>query len=221
MEVPPSLEKRIDEDKGLAKTRKYVLVVSLILLGLLFSGAKVTEANTFILKLSFSNSEGIADLLLLSLAYLMVRYHSNAAKYHLEIHQDWTNRLLKMTYFYNVCEHTDGETGFVVEIAPEYAGYNDEEFRHDKYTYLEVKFRANWFLNSMFQYDLHTSNGHVQNKKIYLFQITKLKKSFVALWLVVKCWFDAQVRYRESLNIHAPYLIFFVTAFSAIINKLF
>jgi hypothetical protein len=218
---PSELSQRIEEDKALATSRKYVLVVSLILLGLLFSGAKVTEANTFILKLTFTNSEGIFNLLLLSLVYLVIRYHSNAAKYHKEIHKDWTGRLLNQRFFYNVCEQSDDQNGYIVDIAPEYAGYNDESFRHEEHVNLEVKFKSNWFLNSQIQYDLHNAHAQVQDEKVYIFQLRLFGKSLKALWLVFKCWFDAQIRYRESLEIYAPYLIFFITVFSSIMSNLF
>jgi hypothetical protein len=48
------LLEQIDIDQGLASKRKTLTIVSLIMLAMQFSGAKVVEANTFILKLSFS-----------------------------------------------------------------------------------------------------------------------------------------------------------------------
>lgn len=214
------LSLKIEADIGLARSRKYLMFVSLILLALTFSGAKIAEANTFLFKLTFTNSEGIIDLLLLSIGFLVIRYYSNAAKYHKAIYDDWTSRLLKQEYFYSVCEHSDGETGYLVDIAPQYAGYNDESFRHDEDCLsVKVKFHANWFINAQFQYDLFSRHGHMQDKKVYLFKFSMFFASIKALWLVLNQWFDAQVRYSESLDIFAPYLIFFITTLSVLLNK--
>jgi len=214
------LSQKIEADTGLAKSRKYLMFVSLILLALTFSGAKVAEANTFLFKLTFTNSEGIIDLLLLSIAFLVIRYYSNAAKYHKAIYVDWTTRLLKHEYFYSYCEHSDGESGYLVEIAPEYAGYNDEGFRYESdHQSRKVTFHANWFINAQLQYDLFNEHGHMQDKKIYLFKLSMLFNSLKSLWLVLKFWVEAQIRYRESLDIYAPYMIFFITTVSVLLNK--
>jgi hypothetical protein len=214
------LSQKIEADTGLAKSRKYLMFVSLLLLALTFSGAKIAEANTFLFKLTFTNSEGIIDLLLLSIAFLVVRYYSNASKYHKAIYDDWTSRLLKEEYFYSICEHSDGQSGYMVEIAPKYAGYNDESFRYeDEHKSIKVTFHANWFINAQFQYDLFDRHGHMQDQKVYLFKFSMFFASLKALWLVLNYWTDAQVRYRESLDIFAPYLIFFITTLSVLLNK--
>jgi hypothetical protein len=214
------ISQKIEDDTGLAKSRKYLMFVSLILLALTFSGTKITEANTFLFKLTFTNSEGIVDLLLLSIAFLVIRYYSNAAKYHKAIYDDWTSRLLKDEFFYFICEHSYAQSGYMVDIAPKYAGYNDESFRHDEdCPYIKVKFHANWFINAQFQYYLLNRNGHMQDQKIYLFRFSMFLASLKALWLVLNHWIDAQVRYRESLDIFAPYLIFFITTSSVLLNK--
>lgn len=214
------LSQKIEVDTGLAKSRKYLMFVSLILLALTFSGAKIVEANTFLFKLTFTNSEGIIDLLLLSIAFLVICYHSHASKYHKAIYNDWTYRLLKDEYFYSVCEHSDGESGYIVDIAPQYAGYNDESFRYeDEHQSRKVTFHANWFINAQFQYDLFNRDGHMQDQKVYLFKLSMFFASLKSLWLVLNYWIDAQIRYRESLDIFAPYLIFFITTLSVLLNK--
>ena len=73
------LKKRIDSDTGLRAKRKYLTIVALLMLGIQFSGAKLEEANTFILKFSFSHQNGIAFLLLMSILFLLVRYYNYAA----------------------------------------------------------------------------------------------------------------------------------------------
>ena len=68
----PTITELIDQDEGLKSKRKLLTVTSLILLVLTFSGAKVEEANTFILKLKFDNQSGIAILLILAIFFLLI-----------------------------------------------------------------------------------------------------------------------------------------------------
>ncbi len=214
------LSKRIDEDLALASSRKYLIVTSLVLLALLFSGAKVTEANTFIFKLTFTNASGIADLLLLSIAFLLIKYYSNASKYHKAIYEDWTQRAIKHPFFYWVCEHSDGQSGHVVDIAPDYAGFNDHGYGYEEDEKLNWALHVNFLLNAQIQYDLFNRHGHMQDKKVYVFRLKHPIKSFRAIWVILKHWIEAQTRFRESIEIYAPYFIAFFTTTLAIVKKL-
>lgn len=204
------LSAKLDSDKGLAKSRKYLMFISLILLALVFSGATVTEANTFLFKLEFTNVGGIQNLLMLSIAFLLVRYYSNASNYHEAVYKDWTNRLLKNDSFYYVCEHSDVESGYLVDIAPDYVGFNDPSFAYDNNEHADWSFHINLLLNAQIQFDLHTQHGHVNNDRVYLFQPKHPLKSFKAFVLVFKTWLEAQSKHPESLEIYAPYFIAFL-----------
>ncbi len=217
---PSELSKKIDEDLALASSRKYLVVTSLVLLALLFSGATVTEANTFIFKLTFTKANGIADLLLLSIAFLLIKYYSNAAKYHKVIYEDWTERVVKHPFFYWVCEHSDGQSGHIVDIAPDYAGFNDQSFGYEENEKVNWKLHTNFLLNAQIQYDLFNRHGHMQDDRVYVVRLKRPIKSLQALWVIFKHWLETQTRFRESLEIYAPYFIAFFTAILAISKKL-
>jgi hypothetical protein len=217
---PSELSKRIDEDLALASSKKYLMLTSLVLLALLFSGAKVTEANTFLFKLTFTNSAGITNLLLLSIGFLLIRYYSNTSKYHKAIYDDWTQRALKQPYFFSVCEHSDGQSGYIVDIAPEYAIFNDPTSGYEEHDKLNWTLHVNLYLNAQIQYDLYNQHGHIQDKKVYIFQYLHPIKSCKAIWIIFKHWIEAQTRFRESLDIYAPYMIAFFTTICAVSTKL-
>ncbi len=80
---------KIDKDEGLKSKRRAVIVVSLILLGIYFTGASVIEANTFILKVEFTNQNGIPFALLLALFYLTIRYYAYAVSYQKTLNEMW------------------------------------------------------------------------------------------------------------------------------------
>lgn len=117
-EQPPSIAEQIDADEGLKSKRKMLVVVSLILLALLFSGAKVEEANTFILKISFDNQHGISLLLVLSVIFLLIRYHNYASKYRDLLYKLWSNRLIAHPFFLRANEDGSKLFGLIVDIAP-------------------------------------------------------------------------------------------------------
>ncbi|GAB1060094.1 hypothetical protein [Shewanella algae] len=99
----------------------------------------------------------------------------------------------------------------MVSIAPSFAGYNDEEFRMDESSTLKERFLLNWLLNAQIQYDLSYDYGSHKSERVYLVNIKHPKNSILALCVVLKHWWDAQVRYRESLDVYAPYLIAFTS----------
>jgi heme/copper-type cytochrome/quinol oxidase subunit 3 len=97
----PTITELIDADEGLKSKRKILTITSLILLALTFSGAKVEEANTFILKLKFDNQNGIAILLVLTIVFLIIRYYNYAKPYHEKLFRAWSDRMLDDGYFLN------------------------------------------------------------------------------------------------------------------------
>lgn len=219
MPDPSNLSKNISQDLALKSSRKHLVVVSVTLLALLFSGAQISEANTFLFKLTFTNTNGVADLLLLMVGFLLVKYYSNASKYHKAIYDDWTDRVLKHRIYYNICEHTSGQSGWVVNIAPDYIKFNDDLlYAEDKK--FDWTLHTNFFFNAQIQYDLHTRNGYVRDQKIHVFRFNSPIKSLNALYVIFKHWLEAQTRYRESLEIYAPYFIAFFASALAISNKL-
>lgn len=206
---PSDLSKTIHKDAPLASKRRLLVGLSMVLIAICFTGAKVSEANALLFKITFANMDGILNLLLVSTGFSLFRYYSYTSIYQQAITKEWTDKLLKHSFFYGACEHSDQEGGYMVDIAPAYAGYNDDGFRYDEESSRSTSFHTRWFLNAQIKYDLFNQHGHVQNKRVHLFSFKKPKQSIRALFVVFKCWWDAQVRYRESLDIYAPYLIAF------------
>lgn len=206
---PSDLSKTIHDDAPLASKRRLLVGLSMVLIAICFTGAKVSEANTLFFKITFANMDGILNLLLVSTGFSLFRYYSYTSIYQQAITKEWTDKLLKHSFFYGICEHSDQEGGYMVDIAPAYAGYNDDNFRHDEESSLSESFHANWFFNAQISYDLYTRDGDEKYSQVYLLNFKDPKRSIYALAIVFKCWWDAQIRFRESLDIYAPYLIAF------------
>jgi hypothetical protein len=201
------VSKAIHDDAPLANKRRLLVGLSMVLIGIFITEAKIAEANTLFFKITFANMNGILALLLVSVGFVLFRYYSYASMYQQAIEKIWTDKLLRLDFFYQVGEHTDEEAGYLVELAPEFSGYNDEEFRHDKYSSFTSSINLNLFFNAQIQYDLYTQDGHMNQEIVYVFSFKRFKKSITALRLIFQTWWESQIKHRESMDIYAPYFI--------------
>jgi hypothetical protein len=206
---PSELSKKIHGDAPMANKRRLLVGLSMILIAIFLTEAKLTEANTLFFKITFANMNGIINLLLLSIGFILVRYYSYASLYQEAITQEWSDKLVKSNFFIICCEHSGHAHGYMVDTAPGYAGYNDESFGQESES-LTVSFKPNLFFNAQIQYDLFTKNGHMNDDRVYIFNKKNMKRSIKAYREIFKCWWSAQVKFRESLDIYAPYLLAFV-----------
>lgn len=212
-----TLTQRIDADEGLKAKRKLLTVVSLILLAIAFSGAKVVEANTFIMKISFTNQNGIAYLLLLSIAFLMVRYYNYARQYHDELYKAWTERILKEPFLFSYCHESDRATGILVDKAPEKLDF--ESVRHNNHGYWDFEYKC----YGLFGREIHhlwSNDGQSDNRtSVNIFKELSFFTYFRILLPEFKHQASSFFIHRENLDIFAPYLLGVFSIFSFIFNK--
>ncbi|MBA6343020.1 hypothetical protein H4J59_18690 [Colwellia sp. MB02u-10] len=229
---PLTLTQRIDTDEGLKAKRKLLTVVSLILLAISFSGAKVVEANTFIMKISFTNQNGIAYLLLLSIAFLMIRYYNYARPYHDELYKAWTKRMLYDDYFYSYHDYADDVEGLIKDLYPENL---IEDIHQHHCNDLEKKYRCSWLLGRHVDFTWSEEHGHEQWATVNLMRIKNdeaknkdktivknginLKAYFKILSCELKYQASSFFTHRENLDILAPYFLGCFSILSFIYNK--
>jgi hypothetical protein len=206
---PSELSKKIHDDAPMANKRRLLVGLSMILIAIFLTEAKLTEANTLFFKITFANMNGIVNLLLLSIGFILIRYYSYASLYQEAITKEWTEKLLKLPFFYYIHPEEPEVFGYLVEISPSYVDYVD--FRHNESESVTEHFKPNLFFNAQIQYDLYSpEHGHIRDGRVYLFKHENFRRMLSAYFLVFKCWWNAQVRFRESLDIYAPYLLAFV-----------
>lgn len=206
---PSELSEAIHNDGPLAGKRRLLVGLSMVLIAIYLTGAKVSEASTPFLKITFGSVGGITNLLLLCTGFVLVRYYSYASIYQQEVNRVLAKQILDDSFFYNSCPHSDQEAGYIVDIAPSFAGFNDDEIRHNEQARTSYRFLINWLVNAQIEYSLSIPPDKGNTAYVSIFNIRRPKESIKALKLIVKYWWDAQVRYRESLDIYAPYFIAF------------
>jgi hypothetical protein len=212
-----TLTQRIDADEGLKAKRKLLTVVSLILLAIAFSAAKVVEANTFIMKISFTNQNGIAYLLLLSIAFLMIRYYNYARPYHDELYKAWTERILKEPFLFIYCHESDQATGILVDKAPSKLDF--ESVRHNNHGYWNFEYKC----YGIFGREIHhlwSNDGQSDNRTtLNLFKELDLSIYFKILLREFKYQASSFFIHRENLDIFAPYLLGCFSILSFVFNE--
>ncbi len=227
-----TLIQRIDADEGLKAKRKLLTVVSLILLAIAFSGAKVVEANTFIMKVTFTNQNGIAYLLLLSIAFLMIRYYNYARPYHDELYEAWTQRMLNDDYFYRYHEEAGESDGLINDLQPESL---ERDIYQQDCRGIKTKYRCSYILGRNFEYTWFSGSGYESWATVNLMRIKgntvkkkdkpvavnkiNLKPYFKILSYELKYQVSSFFTHRENLDILAPYLLGCFSILSFIFSK--
>jgi hypothetical protein len=200
--VELEIRKRIDADIGLKSKRRLLTIASLILLGMTLTGASVVEVNTIFLKISFSNQDGLLFLLLMSIIFLLLRYYNYAESYHSELFKSWSSRMLKQSYLWHYCHHSDSASGLIVDIQPNGA-YIDDLHRegHSSYSYIcKAIFRR----HIRYYWDHGNNEGDAS--------VSILKQAGIKQYLrILKFEFKYQAgsffTHREYLDILAPYML--------------
>lgn len=210
--------KSIDGDEGLQSKRKLLVIVSVTFLALNLTGATLEEANTFLFKIHFSNHVGLSYLFVASIIFLTLRYYSYAQDYHSKLYDFWSERMLADYRVFN-CDPADQEVrGFLSNAIDVWSG--DEPGISD----------AKYCVSGLFQRSIsYPSEGtdeergpYSYTKYISLNKFNKKWKPYHYLWLLIlelKYQLEATFKYRESLDLLAPYILCIVTILSYIFRS--
>jgi hypothetical protein len=214
---PVTLIQRIDADEGLKAKRKLLTVVSLILLAIAFSGAKVVEANTFIMKITFTNQNGISYLLLLSIAFLMIRYYNYARPYHDELYNAWTKRMCEKTLYVNHAVDDHYIPGLMTHLSPDELCY--ESCKRSSYGFWHYSYAYKWLILREIKF-FWSNDGESHNQEVVsLLSKTSPWDYFKLLVLESKYQMTSFFTHRENLDILSPYLLGCFSILSFIFNK--
>lgn len=208
-----SIKDEIDQDYGLKSQKRLLTIVSIILLAMSLSGTKIVEANTFILKLEFTNQEYLAHLLFLSVIFLMIRYHSYANHYHVKLYQIWTGQLLGHDFVHHYCEHSDQISGIVGDVMP--SEVDNALHRHDSKQF-EISYKCSFFLNRFIVFTWADENL-LNETNVSIFKEVSFKGYCYLLIIETNTQLTSFFKQRENLDIMSPYLI----GLTAIISFLF
>lgn len=226
--------KRFDDDNNLKGKRKIVVALSMLLLGIQFTGATVKEANSLIFLIEFTNEDGFVYLLLISILFSLVRYHNFAYSYLKELKPLWVRQIEKNRLFVDAENYPDEPIhGLVPDLAPKewldiYEGDINEDVETAenmrKYTYFEYVQRGldrgilfTWYdgcaqeFTKLVLLKKHPHIGRATFRDIIFIEY----KERISRWFI----------HRETLDIIGPYLIgvtaFTITLYSKVYPELY
>ena len=221
-EPPKSLTEQINNDVTLASCKKTLIILSSILLALTFSGAKVTEANTFIFKITFSNPTGFTSLLLLVIGYLLIRYNSISSEYVTNFNLQWPRKVLNSP-FYKGYDSTDNLSyGFVANLLEPDIYINEPKYKDvNNPCNLRYDLKTELFYNAYIELTETDKHSHrISNKKKYYLRTSKNKLDYKkAVSIMFYYWLIEQFRNREFLELYSPMFIGFIAVFCSVWSK--
>ncbi|ABS08222.1 hypothetical protein [Shewanella baltica] len=86
---------KIDADVGLKSKRRALIVTSIVLIIISWTGATLKEITGLVAKIELTNTVAIKYLLIISIAYLMFRYFAYARTYHQQLRSFWVKRFMQ------------------------------------------------------------------------------------------------------------------------------
>ncbi len=102
---------KIVENSEFKSKRNLLMIISIVFIAMNVTGANLVEANTFIFKVTFTNTLGLGYLFFASVITLMLRYYSIAYQYQRQFFQLWSGAMLTD---YRVFEYKLGEGNFIL-----------------------------------------------------------------------------------------------------------
>lgn len=207
--------KSIDQDDGLNSKRKLLVVVCVIFLSLNLTGATIEEANTFLFKIKFSNHAGLGYLFLAGIVFLTIRYYAYAQDYHSKLFDFWSGRMLADDRIL-MLSHEYGVIGGVLKPVFESANANPEHVENTRY-YVGGIFKRyiSFPFNGEFDGVSYVIRSRIELNKFN--ENWKFKDYLRILTVEFKYQVEAVFRYRESLDLLAPYLL----SIAAILSYIF
>jgi len=198
----------MDDDVGFKSKRRALMFASLLLLALVVSGAEIKEANTFIFKIEFTNHVGLRYLLVLAVLSCMFRYYAYSEKYHAQLFNFWSERLLndrKVFHYDREAELVGGLLGKKINV------YGGDEPGIERPSYKKTGFlkRSIGYLSTG-EDDYHGEHYYTQYIELNVYSEGWSKSDFFKLLRAeMKYRMEAWIKYRETLDLVSPYLLGF------------
>jgi len=198
----------MDNDAGFKSKRRALVFVSLLLLALVVSGAEIKEANTFIFKIEFTNHVGLKYLLVLAVLSCMFRYYAYSEKYHAQLFNFWSERMLndsKVFYYDRESESVGGLLGKKIEI---YGG-DEPGIQSPTYKKTGILKRSIGYPSRGVD-DYHGEYSCTEYIELNTYSKDWGRAEFLKLvGAEMRYRAEAWIKYRETLDLASPYLLGF------------
>jgi hypothetical protein len=198
-----AFHKKLDDDKGLKSKRQLVTYLSLVILAINLSGAKIKEANTFLFKIDFIRPEGLNLLLSLVLVFCVIRYINYSCKYSYILASFWKRRFL-----------SDKRILFYDDTRPDYHGLLEKTLikiieEGEKVPIENQYYEMKFFFRRYYIYFGTDSETGIKLDPIKIPIKSTLKRIDYLKLLIIEYSYriEALIYHRESLDLRSPTLL--------------
>jgi len=193
----------MDDDVGFKSKRRALMFASLLLLALIVTGAEIKEANTFIFKIEFANHVGLRYLLVLAVLSCMFRYYAYSEKYHAQLFNFWSGRLLNDSSVFRYdreAELVGGLLGKKIDVyGGDEPGIESPTYKSTGFLKRSIGYRSN-----------HGEHSYTEYIELNVYGEDWSKADFRKLLRAeMRYRIDAWIKYRETLDLVSPYLLGF------------
>jgi len=208
---------KIDEDNGFIAKRRGLTLISMILLGFAFTGAKLTEINTFIFKFTLEHQGGLLEVLVFAQVYYLLRYYSYAFPHQRLLSSLWQRRLMSDYRVFHYDDSTDELSGLVSKKMNIYGG----DYPESKSTYYRVDgvFRRSVCFESYFLEENDERVEYLEEYRLNQYDKNWSRKDLINLLKIEYQYrLSALFQYRENLDIRGPYIIALISLLISVKN---
>lgn len=195
----------MDADDGFKKKRRNLILLSILLIAIVVSGADIKEANSLFFKIEFADHGNLQWLLVAGICYSVLRYYAYAEPYRDKLFIQWSSRFMgdrKVFYYSSFKGEVEGLLGKILNR------YYDEE---------ASSISAGYRITGLFKREIdHTSKAmrefsltsYTQTVELNKYDESWTRKDLLSLlYLEFKYRINAWVAHRETLDLVAPYLL--------------
>lgn len=196
------------EREELKSARKHLIILSTLLIAFNLSGAQVKEANSFIFKIEFANSEGLYWLVFSSVIYLLLRYHSICASKLEAINNVWLQKCVYDPFFYSKDPGDDIDGFFHRLCKANKNGWTEDGDVLYGSNRLNFRIIPNLVLNAKLEieyFDFEHQESFINN---YSFFSCNPKRDYlIAIFKVLQYFAKHFFRFPQGLSYYSPYWI--------------
>ncbi|MCG9768642.1 hypothetical protein L1D59_08470 [Pseudoalteromonas piscicida] len=217
------LKDEVENNSNLKTTGKFLTYVSLLTIAILMSGATIKEANTFLFKIIFTHPDALFQLLLLCLAFLLIKYHSVANEYHSRAIEVWAENAKTIKYLFDIDPDRTAR-GFVTNLHNK-TRWEENEIPENTTgpvgwqlkpcllinAKIEFKYMEQFCIDGEAFYEQQTDLESIWDRR-------QFQKSLRVQLIVLKLFIKSFTKSPIGLSIYQPYWVAFIASLLAVIK---
>jgi hypothetical protein len=212
----------ISNNSGFNSQRKYLTYISLLIMAINLMGATITEVNTFLFKMEFSQPLGLLYFLNAAGFLCLIRYYSFSSEFFNQLSSLWKIELLESYHAFSLDPETGESDGFLTLT---HSGKNSklEEYLHYIGTGSQViSYKKHLFFRRSLKFSYSEDSGQTYKPIIvWPHKDFKIQNFLIFMALEYRYRLDALFNRPDTLNIWGPIFLYALATITTYYPTLF